>query len=153
LERATNHTVVSPLTNLFSLKPLKAPLVNFLWPNCVSYRVANYTGDTPQIALQPLSTRPVHRDRERDHFAPPASCGYTRRAMKSRDVKTMNPKKRQLEVPAGGRVASSKKLQKMKSDSQSRDRKLVAKGGAVDQMFLIHPDLVKTAKIIWPADD
>jgi hypothetical protein len=41
----------------------------------------------------------------------------------------------------------------MKSASQARDRKLVAKGGAVDEMFLIHPDLVKTAKIIWPAND
>jgi hypothetical protein len=41
----------------------------------------------------------------------------------------------------------------MKSAAQARDRKLVAKGGAVDEMFLIHPDLVKTAKIIWPADD
>jgi len=41
----------------------------------------------------------------------------------------------------------------MKSAAQARDRKLVAKGGAVDEMFLIHPDLVKAAKIIWPADD
>jgi hypothetical protein len=73
--------------------------------------------------------------------------------MKCRDVKTKIPKKRRLEVPIGGRIASSKKLQKMKSESQSRDRKLVAKGGAVDEMFLIHPDLVKTAKVIWPADD
>jgi hypothetical protein len=73
--------------------------------------------------------------------------------MRSRDVKTMIPKKRQLEAPIGGRVASSKKLQKMKSAAQSRDRKLVAKGGAVDEMFLIHPDLAKAAKITWPADD
>jgi hypothetical protein len=73
--------------------------------------------------------------------------------MKSRDVKTKTPKKRQLEAPVGGRVVSSKKLQKMKSDAQSRDRKLVAKGGAVDQMFLIHPDLAEAAKITWPIDD
>jgi hypothetical protein len=73
--------------------------------------------------------------------------------MKSRDVKTMIAKKRQLEVPIGGRVASSKKLQRMKSASQSRDRKLGKKGGAVDEMFLIHPDLAKTAKITWPAED
>jgi hypothetical protein len=66
--------------------------------------------------------------------------------MRSRDVKTMILKKRQLEAPIGGRVASSKKLQKMKSAAQSRDRKLVAKGGAVDEMFLIHPDLAKAAK-------
>lgn len=73
--------------------------------------------------------------------------------MKSRDVKTMIPKKHPLDAPIAGRVASAKKLQKMKSDSQLRDRKLVAKGGAVDEMFLIHPDLVKAAKITWPADD
>jgi hypothetical protein len=62
-------------------------------------------------------------------------------------------KKHRVEAPAGSRVASPKELHKMKSAAQARDRKLVAKGGAVDEMFLIHPDLVKTAKIIWPADD
>lgn len=36
---------------------------------------------------------------------------------------------------------------------QSRDRKLVAKDGAVDEMFLIYPDLAKGARIVWPADD
>jgi hypothetical protein len=73
--------------------------------------------------------------------------------MKSRDVKAMIPKKRRNEAPIGGRIASSKRLQKMKIDSQGRDRKLVAKGEAVDEIFLIHPDLVKAAKIIWPSDD
>jgi hypothetical protein len=73
--------------------------------------------------------------------------------MKGREIKTRTPRKRRVEAPAGSRVASSKKLKKMKSAAQARDRKLVAKGGAVDKMFLIHPDLVKTAKVIWPADD
>jgi hypothetical protein len=73
--------------------------------------------------------------------------------MKSREIKTRRPKNRRIKAPAGSRVASPAKLQKMKSASQARDRKLVAKGGAVDEMFLIHPDLVKTAKIIWPAND
>jgi hypothetical protein len=69
-------------------------------------------------------------------------------------LKRKIPKKRQLEVPHGdARVASSKRLQAMKRASQSRDRKLVAKGGAVDEMFLIHPDLVKGARVVWPADD
>jgi hypothetical protein len=73
--------------------------------------------------------------------------------MKNREIKTRIPKKHRAEAPAGSRVASPKTLHKMKSAAQARDRKLVAKGGAVDEMFLIHPDLVKTAKIIWPADD
>jgi hypothetical protein len=64
------------------------------------------------------------------------------------------PKKRQPEVShSGARVASSKRLQTMKRASQSRDRKLVAKGGAVDEMFLIHPDLANDARIVWPAED
>ncbi len=73
--------------------------------------------------------------------------------MKNRETKTRTPKERRVRAPAGSRVASPEKLQKMKSAAQARDRKLVAKGGAVDEMFLIHPDLVKGAKIIWPADD
>jgi hypothetical protein len=73
--------------------------------------------------------------------------------MKSCEIKTRISKKHRVEAPAEGRVASSKKLQKMKSAAQARDRKLVAKGGAVDGMFLIHPDLVKTAEVFWPADD
>jgi hypothetical protein len=64
--------------------------------------------------------------------------------MKSRDGKTIIPKKRQLEVSIGGRVVSSKELQKMKSAAQSRDRKLVKKGGTVDEMFLTaSPDAAK----------
>jgi hypothetical protein len=73
--------------------------------------------------------------------------------MKSREIKTRISNKHRVEALAGSRVASPKKLQKMKSEAQARDRKLLAKGGAVDEMFLIHPDLVKTAKVIWPADD
>ena len=41
----------------------------------------------------------------------------------------------------------------MKRASQSRDRKLVAKDGAVDEMFLIGPDLAKNAKVDWPDVD
>jgi hypothetical protein len=63
------------------------------------------------------------------------------------------PRKRQLEVPNSTRVALSKKLQSMKRASQSRDRKLVAKNGAVDEMFLIGPDLAKSAKVAWPDVD
>lgn len=73
--------------------------------------------------------------------------------MKRRPGKTIISKKRQLEASIGGRVASSKKLRKMKSAAQSRDRRLVKKGGAIDEMFLIHPDLVRAAIVIWPADD
>jgi hypothetical protein len=73
--------------------------------------------------------------------------------MKNREIKTRIPEKHRVKAPAGSRVASAEKLQNMKNASQARDRKLVAKGGAIDEMFLIHPDLVKTAKIIWPADD
>ena len=72
--------------------------------------------------------------------------------MKGREIKTRISKKHRVKVPASSRVASPEKLQKMKSAAQARDRKLVAKGGAVDEMFLIHPDLVKAAKIIWPAE-
>jgi hypothetical protein len=64
------------------------------------------------------------------------------------------PRKRQLEVPnSGARVASSKKLRSIKRASQSRDRKLVAKNGAIDEMFLISPDLVKSAEVAWPDVD
>jgi hypothetical protein len=69
-------------------------------------------------------------------------------------LKRKIPKKRQLEVPnSGARVASSKKLQSIKRASQSRDRKLVAKEGAIDEMFLIGPDLAKNAKVTWPDVD
>jgi hypothetical protein len=64
------------------------------------------------------------------------------------------PKQRQLEVPNNGaRFASSKRLQRMKRASQSRDRNLVAKAGAVDEMFLIGPDLARNAKVAWPDVD
>ena len=75
--------------------------------------------------------------------------------MKDRNkLKRKMPKKRQLDVPSSGaRIASSKKLQSIKRASQSRDRKLVAKEGAVDEMFLIGPDLAKNAKVAWPDVD
>jgi hypothetical protein len=50
------------------------------------------------------------------------------------------------------RVATPGKLKTMKRDSQLRDRKLVAKDGAVDEMFLIGPDLARNAKVTWPTD-
>jgi hypothetical protein len=73
--------------------------------------------------------------------------------MKNRKIKSRIPKGRRIEVPQGARVASSKKLRKMKRDAQSTDRSLVAKGGAVDEMFLIRPDIARNAKIDWPADE
>jgi hypothetical protein len=62
-------------------------------------------------------------------------------------------KRAQTEESSGARVASSEKLQSIKRASQSRDRKLVAKEGAVDEMFLIGPDLAKNAKVDWPDVD
>jgi len=50
-------------------------------------------------------------------------------------------------------IASAKKLKQMKCASQARDRALVAQGGAVDEMFLIRPELVKRAHITWPDVD
>ncbi|MGO9992109.1 MAG: hypothetical protein ACLPTF_06310 [Steroidobacteraceae bacterium] len=74
--------------------------------------------------------------------------------MKERKLKRKVSKRRQLEVSnSDARVASSKRLQSIKRASQSRDRKLVAKGGAVDEMFLIGPDLAKNAKVAWPDVD
>jgi hypothetical protein len=71
--------------------------------------------------------------------------------MKGHRFKSKKPK---ANPPSqSGRVASPKRLQQMKSTAQARDRKLVAKGGAVDEMFLIHPDIAKAARITWPADD
>jgi hypothetical protein len=58
-------------------------------------------------------------------------------------------KRAKTEESSGARVASSKQLQSIKRASQSRDRKLFAKEGAVDEMFLIGPDLAKNAKIDW----
>jgi hypothetical protein len=40
----------------------------------------------------------------------------------------------------------------MKKASQARDRALVAKAGAIDEMFLIGPELVRRAKIVWPGE-
>jgi hypothetical protein len=62
-------------------------------------------------------------------------------------------KRARTEESSGARVASSKKLQSIKRASQSRDRELVAKEGAVDEMFLIGPDLAKNAKVAWPDVD
>jgi hypothetical protein len=70
--------------------------------------------------------------------------------MKKHGISSKAPKKRPPKISRG---ASLKRLQQMKSAAQARDRKLVKKDGAVDEMFLIHPNLVKTAKIVWPADD
>jgi hypothetical protein len=51
------------------------------------------------------------------------------------------------------RVASVRKLRAMKRLSQARDRALVAKGGAVEEMFLISPKDVSEAKLQWPDVD
>jgi DNA-damage-inducible protein J len=56
-------------------------------------------------------------------------------------------------VRQAAHIVSAKKLKQMKRDSQARDRALVAEGGAVDEMFLIRPALVKQAHIIWPEVD
>jgi hypothetical protein len=75
-----------------------------------------------------------------------------------RDHAAHRPKAERLEVsqlrmrkPA--RIASAIELDQMKRESQARDRELVAKGGAVDEMFLIRPDLAEDALIIWPDAD
>jgi hypothetical protein len=74
--------------------------------------------------------------------------------MKERKLKREVSKRRQLEVSnSDARVASSKRLQSIKRASQSRDRKLVAKGGAIDETFLIGPDLAKNARVAWPDVD
>jgi hypothetical protein len=51
------------------------------------------------------------------------------------------------------RIASAIELDQMKRESQARDRKFVAKGGAIDEMFLIRPDLAEDASIAWPEAD
>jgi hypothetical protein len=51
------------------------------------------------------------------------------------------------------RIASAIELDQMKRESQARDRELVAKGGAIDEMFLIRPDLAEDALINWPDTD
>lgn len=74
-------------------------------------------------------------------------------AVKSHKCKSMKRKEPAYDAPAGARVASSKKLQKMKRDSQKRDHRLVARGGAVDEMFLIRPHIARRAKVTWAKDD
>jgi hypothetical protein len=51
------------------------------------------------------------------------------------------------------RVVSAKRLRQMKSASQVRDRVLIAKGGAVPDMFLIRPEIAEDAKVVWPDED
>jgi hypothetical protein len=50
-------------------------------------------------------------------------------------------------------IRAASKFRTMKSDSQARDRTLVAQGGAIDEMFLIRPELAHGAKIVWPDDE
>lgn len=51
------------------------------------------------------------------------------------------------------RVVSAKRLRQMKSASQVRDRVLVAKDGAVPEMFLIRPEIAEVAQVTWPDED
>jgi hypothetical protein len=51
------------------------------------------------------------------------------------------------------RVVSAKQLRQMKSASQARDRVLIAKGGAVREMFLIRPEMAEDAQVAWPDED
>jgi hypothetical protein len=41
----------------------------------------------------------------------------------------------------------------MKHSAQARDRALVARGGPVDEQFLIRPELARGAKVVWPNVD
>jgi hypothetical protein len=41
----------------------------------------------------------------------------------------------------------------MKREAQARDRALVAKGGAVNDMFPIRPHHARGAKLVWPKDE
>jgi hypothetical protein len=75
-----------------------------------------------------------------------------------RDHAAHRPKAQRLEVPRlrmrnPARIASAIELDQMKRESQARDRELVANGGAIDEMFLIRPDLAEDALIIWPNAD
>jgi hypothetical protein len=47
------------------------------------------------------------------------------------------------------RVASARELKAMKRSGQARDRALVAKGGAVEEIFLIRPKDARQAKLNW----
>jgi hypothetical protein len=75
-----------------------------------------------------------------------------------RDRAAHRPKAQRLEVSRPRlrkpvRVASAIELDQMKRESQARDRELVAKGGAIDEMFLIRRDLAEDALIVWPDAD
>lgn len=75
-----------------------------------------------------------------------------------RDCAAHRPKAQRLEVPRlrmrnPARIASAIELDQMKRESQARDRELVANGGAIDEMFLIRPDLAEDALIVWPEAD
>jgi hypothetical protein len=51
------------------------------------------------------------------------------------------------------RVVSAKRRRKVKKASQVRDRALIAKGGAVPEMFLIRPEVAEDAQVAWPDED
>jgi hypothetical protein len=51
------------------------------------------------------------------------------------------------------RVVSAKRLRQMKSASQVRDRALIAKEGAVPEMFLIRPEMAEDAQVTWPDEE
>jgi DNA-damage-inducible protein J len=58
---------------------------------------------------------------------------------------------RELQAP---RVASARKLRRMKRASQKRDRSLAASGEFPDgEQFLIRPEDARAAKIDWPDGD
>jgi DNA-damage-inducible protein J len=48
---------------------------------------------------------------------------------------------------------AAKKLKQVKRNSQTRDRALVAQGGAVEEMFPIRPALAENARVVWPDAD
>jgi hypothetical protein len=54
---------------------------------------------------------------------------------------------------SGTRVVSAKRLRQMKNASQVRDRALIAKSGAVPEMFLIRPEIAEDAQVAWPDED
>jgi hypothetical protein len=75
-----------------------------------------------------------------------------------RDRAARRPKAQRLEVSRSRmrkpvRIASAMDLDQMKRELQARDRELVAKGGAIDEMFLIRRDLAEDALIVWPDAD
>jgi DNA-damage-inducible protein J len=48
------------------------------------------------------------------------------------------------------RRGSAKELKQVKRNSQTRDRALVAQGGAVEEMFLTRPALAENARVVLP---